>query len=90
VLLKLIPMPKKRRTLQIMFRTFDDGCMTIQKMLQSNIVPATAEIMDRTCLDSVARHRKLDLAPDIGASIVIEIDGEDDKALETQANRSKP
>jgi len=87
VLLKLIPMPQKRRTLQIMFRTFDDGCMTIHKMLQSNIVPATAEIMDRTCLDSVARHRKLDLALDIGASIVIEIDGEDDKVLETQAKQ---
>ena len=45
VLLKLIPMPQKRGTLQIMFRTLDDGCMTIHKMLQSNIVPATAENM---------------------------------------------
>ena len=87
VLLKLIPMPKKRGTLQIMFRTLDDGCMTIHKMLQSNIVPATAEIMDKTCLDSVARHRKMELDPAIGASIVIEIDGDDDKALETQAKR---
>jgi glycolate oxidase len=87
VLLRLIPMPKKRGTVQIMFRTLDDGCMTIHKMLQSNIVPATAEIMDRTCLDSVARHRKMELAPAIGASIVIEIDGDDDKVLETQAKR---
>ena len=86
-LLKLIPMPKKRGTLQIMFRTLDDGCVTIRKMLQSNIVPATAEIMDKTCLDAVARHRKMDIAPAIGASIVIEIDGEDDKALETQAKQ---
>lgn len=87
VLFRLIPMPKKRRTLQIMFRTLDEGCITIHKMLQSNIVPATAEIMDRTCLEAVARHRKLDLSPDIGASIVVEIDGEDDSALEKQAKQ---
>ena len=87
VLLRLIPMPKKRGTLQLMFRSLDDGCATIHKMLQSGIVPAAAEIMDRFCLDAVARHRKMNLDPAIGACIIIEIDGEDDGALDTQAKR---
>jgi glycolate oxidase len=86
-LLKLLPMPKKRNTLQIMFPTLDAGCATIHKMLQSNIVPATAEIMDKACLGAVAKHRKMDLDPAIGSSIVVEIDGEDDEALETQAKQ---
>ena len=56
-------------------------------MLQANIVPAAAEIMDKICLDTVARHRKMDLDPAIGACLVIEIDGDDDEALETQVKR---
>jgi glycolate oxidase len=87
VLLRVIPMPKKRGTLQLMFRSLDDGCATIHKMLQSGIVPAAAEIMDKFCLDAVARHRKMNLDPAIGACIIIEIDGEDDDALDTQAKR---
>ena len=84
-LFRLIPMPKRRGTLQAMFRTLDDGCRTIHTMLQSGVVPAAAEIMDRTCLEVVARHRKTDLDPEAGACIVIEIDGDDDAALEAQA-----
>ena len=87
VLLRVIPMPKKRGTLQLMFRSLDDGCATIHKMLQSGIVPAAAEIMDKFCLDAVARHRKMNLDPAIGVCIIIEIDGEDDEALDTQAKR---
>ena len=87
VLLRVIPMPKKRGTLQLMFRSLDDGCATIHKMLQSGIVPAAAEIMDKFCLDAVARHRKMNLDPAIGGCIIIEIDGEDDEALDTQAKR---
>ena len=86
-LFRLIPMPKRRGTLQAMFRTLDDGCRTIHTMLQSGVVPAAAEIMDRTCLEVVARHRKTDLDPEVGACIIIEIDGDDDAALEIQANR---
>ena len=87
VLLRLIPMPKRRGTLQVMFRTLDDGCRTIHTMLQSGIVPSAAEIMDRICLEVVARYNNRDPDPEVGACIVIEIDGDDDAALETQANR---
>ena len=86
-LFRLIPMPKRRGTLEVMFRTLDDGCRTIYTMLQSGVVPAAAEIMDRTCLEVVAHHRKTDLDPEVGACIVIEIDGDDDAALDTQAKR---
>jgi glycolate oxidase len=87
VLLRVIPMPKKRGTLQLMFRTLDDGCTTIHRMLQSGLVPAAAEIMDRFCLEAVAKHRKTELDPAIGACIIIEIDGDDDEALALQTKR---
>jgi glycolate oxidase len=86
-ILRLIPMPKKRATLQAMFRTLDDGCRTIHTMLQSGVVPAAAEIMDRTCLEVVALHQKTVLDPETGACVIIEIDGEDDAAIAAQAKR---
>jgi len=86
-LFRLIPMPKRHGTLQVMFRNLDDGCRTIHTMLLSGIVPAAAEIMDRTCLEVVARHRKTELDPEVGACIIIEIDGDDDASLEIQAKR---
>ena len=87
VQLKLIAMPQRRGTLRIMFRSLAEGCAMIHKMLQAGIVPSAAEIMDRVCLDAVARHGKMDIAPDGEACIVIEIDGDDDNALERQAER---
>ena len=86
-LLRLIPMPKKRGTLQAMFPSLEDGCDTVHRMLQADIVPAAAEIMDKICLEAVARHRRMDLDPAIGACLVIEIDGDDDEALAVQARR---
>jgi len=88
-LLKLIPMPTGRGTIQVMFKALDDGCTTMNKMLQNNIVPAAAEIMDKTSLDAVARFSKMGLAPDIEACVVIEIDGEDQGDLDSQTKRIK-
>ncbi|MDR7868368.1 MAG: FAD-linked oxidase C-terminal domain-containing protein [Sporomusaceae bacterium] len=85
--LKLIPMPKQRGTLQIMFKSLDAACATIQKMLQENIVPAAAEVMDKTSLDIVSKKRKVILDPVIESCAIIEIDGEDQDALDAQAKR---
>ena len=86
-LLRLIPMPKKRGTLQVMCPSLDAGCKTIHNMLQSGIVPAAAEIMDKICLDAVAHQQNMQLDPAIGACLVIEIDGDDDEAIDAQARR---
>lgn len=87
VLFRLIPMPNKRGTIQLMFRTLDDGCQTIHQILQAGLLPAAAEIMDRFCLEAVAKHRKMELDPAVGACIIVEIDGEDEKSLESQTSK---
>ncbi|MDA8124961.1 MAG: FAD-binding protein [Deltaproteobacteria bacterium] len=86
-LLKVLPMPKKRGTIQVLFGSLDEGCKTVQRMLAEGVVPASAEIMDRLCLDAVAKLGKLNFAPEIKACLVIEIDGEDAAALSAQAQR---
>jgi len=87
ILLKLIPMPKARNTLQLMFPSLEQACDTVHGMLQSGVVPAAAELMDRTSIQAVARHRKLDIDPAIEACIILEIDGEDDAELAKQAGQ---
>lgn len=87
VVLRLIPMPKVRNTLQLMFPSVEGACDTIHKMLQSGVVPAAAELMDKTSIQAVARHRKLDIDPAIEACVIIEIDGEDNADLEKQARQ---
>lgn len=87
VLFKLLPLPKMRGTIQILFASLDDGCATVNKMLQTGIVPAAAEIMDKISLDAVARRRKLELAPNVESCIIVETDGDSQAALDEQAQR---
>jgi len=83
-LFKLIPMPKQRGTLQIMFKSLEDGCATVQKMLRANIVPAAAEIMDRTSLEAVSKKSGMELDDVVEACVIIEVDGEDQAAIDAQ------
>ena len=87
VLLRLIPLPKARSVVRILFRSMDDGCATVQRMLQEDIVPSVAEIMDEVSLQAVAAHRRMDLPPGAACCVLIEVDGEDAAALESQARR---
>ena len=86
-LFKLIPMPKMRGTIQIMFKSLDDGCATINKMLKSDIVPSAAEIIDKISLDAVARRSKMNLDANVESCVIIETDGESQEALDLQAKR---
>ena len=87
VLFKLIPMPKVRGTIQIMFRSLEDGCATVNRLLQENIVPAAAEIMDKTSLDAVSRRNNLNLDAAITCCVILETDGENDAELTAQAQK---
>lgn len=87
IILRVIPMPKVRNTMQLMFKSLDDACVALHHMLQSNVIPSSAELMDKMSLQAVARHNKLDFSPEIEACLVIEIDGEDENDLDTQAQR---
>jgi len=87
VTLRLIPMPKLRTTLRLMFASLDDACATIHKMLQSGVVPAAAELMDRTCLEAVTRHRKIDFPATAMACVVTEVDGNEEYEIKKQVDQ---
>jgi glycolate oxidase len=86
-LLRLIQQPKASGVMRILFRSLDDGCAAVQRLLQQGTVPAVAEIMDEIGLAAVARHGRLNLPPEAGSCLLIQVDGADDAALEAQARR---
>lgn len=88
-LFRLIALPKKRNTLQVMFPGLEEGCRMIHDMLQAGIVPAASEILDNICLTVAAEHRNMKIPPGAAAAVIIEIDGDDDEALESQTIRIK-
>jgi glycolate oxidase len=87
ILLRLIPLPKARGVARIMFASMEDGCALVQRMLQEDIVPSVAEIMDEVSLQAVARQSRMDLPAEAMACVLIEVDGEDAAALEAQCRR---
>lgn len=84
-ILKLIPMPKHRETIQVMFGSLDDACLMVKETILSGTIPAAAEIMDQTCIQAVAKFRKMDIDPLIEACITFELDGDNQIALREQS-----
>jgi glycolate oxidase len=87
VLLRLIPLPKARGVIRLLFGSMDDGCTAVQRMLQQDIVPAAAEILDELSLGAVAGQLNLELPAEARCCLLLEIDGEDGSALEAQSLR---
>ena len=85
-ILRLIPMPVKRGVMQVFFRSLDDGCAAVHDMLQQNIVPSAAELIDDVSLDAVARQKKTPFDPEAKACLILEIDGPDDAAIQKQSD----
>ena len=85
-ILRLIPMPAKRGVMQVFFRSLEEGCAAVHDMLQQNIVPSVAELIDDVSLEAVARQKKTPLDPEIKACLILEIDGPDETALKNQAD----
>ncbi|HWR31529.1 MAG TPA: FAD-linked oxidase C-terminal domain-containing protein [Negativicutes bacterium] len=85
-ILRLIPMPAKRGVMQVFFRSLDDGCTAVHDMLQQNIVPSTAELIDDVSLEAIARQKKTPFDPEAKACLILEIDGPDDASLKKQSD----
>lgn len=84
ILVRLVSKPEAKKTLLLMFATVDDASECVSDMLSSGIVPASAEIMDKTSIQAVARFRKVDIPAEAEAALLIDIDGPQ-KLLDDQA-----
>jgi glycolate oxidase len=75
IILRLIPMPKARKTMLASFNRVIDSGHAITKILSSGILPSALELMDQHCVRAVENYQPCGLPLDAEAIIIIEVDG---------------
>lgn len=80
---RLIPKPQTKRTLQAIYNSIDDAGTTVSKIIESGIVPATLELMDKTIIKAVEGFAHIGLPLDAEAILLMDVDG-DPEVVEKQ------
>ncbi len=75
ILLKLIPVPETKKTMTVHFRAMEDAASAVSSIIAEKIIPATLEFLDSTTIKCVEAFAKIGLPLDIGALLLIELDG---------------
>jgi len=74
--LKLIPLPKCKKTMIAMFSDIYDAARTVSKIIENRIIPATLEFLDNPTIRVVDDYAKIGLPRDMEAILLIEQDGD--------------
>ncbi|RNA67487.1 FAD-binding oxidoreductase [Alteribacter keqinensis] len=83
VTLRLIPKPKSRVSLLVVFDDLVASGKAISGILSSGIMPSAMEIIDQHCINAVERHKPAGYPVDAAAILLIELDGHP-KAIEEE------
>ena len=78
--LRLLPLPKKIRTMTAIFGVIDKAAETVSEIIRRSIIPRTIEFMDHTSLQCVKDHFKIGLPAKAQAMLLIDVDGDVDEA----------
>ena len=84
VIVRLLPKPQTKRTLQAIYNDLDDAGNTVAKIIAAGIIPATLELMDKTIIKALEDFAHLGLPLDAEAVLLIDVDG-DPETVEKQA-----
>jgi glycolate oxidase len=83
-LLRLIAKPTHASTALAEFISLDDASRTVNAILSAGILPATLELMDQTAITCIEEAMHLGLPTDVEASLLIETDGTNQQAVESE------
>jgi len=75
VTVRLISPPQDKRTLLAYFRDIRTAGEAVSRIIAARIIPATLEIMDKTTINCVEDYAGIGLPRDMGALLLIEVDG---------------
>jgi glycolate oxidase len=75
ITVRLIPLPQAKRTLLALYRQVEDASRSVSGIIAAHLVPATLEILDGTTIRYVEEFKGLGLPVDMGAVLLIEVDG---------------
>ena len=75
VWVRLTPNPQDYRALRAMFDSVDQATEAVSQIIAAGIVPAAIELMDQGILAAVEEAFQFGFPPEVGAVLVIEVDG---------------
>ena len=84
IIVRLLPKPKTKRTLQAIYNRIDDAGNTVAKIIEAGIIPATLELMDKMIIKALEDFAHLGLPLDAEALLLMDVDG-DPETVEKQA-----
>jgi glycolate oxidase len=95
VVFKLRAYPQKDITLLVPFSTSEEACKAIAAIFIAGIAPSGMEFMERTAIDITKKYLSeqlnypvpISLPQGIGAHLLIELDGNDDNLLMSEAEK---
>lgn len=76
VLLRLLPAPAARTTLAAAFPSMDGAFAAVAAIDRAGLVPAALEFLDDAALRAIARSGVDCVAPDAGALVLVEVEGD--------------
>jgi glycolate oxidase len=74
--LRLLPVPPARASLLALFNTIGEAAKTVRDIVSGGVITSTLEIIDRVTINAIEDYLKLGLDRNIGAMLLIEVDGQ--------------
>lgn len=75
VLLKLLPIPKARKTMLASYTSIEAAGDTVSDIIAAKIIPCTLEFLDQTTIQCVEDYAHVGLPTDAAAVLIMETDG---------------
>ena len=73
--LRVQPLPPARAVVQAAYAALEDAIRSLDDLFEAGILPATAELLDRSALDAIRVYRPELALPEGEAILLIEVDG---------------
>jgi glycolate oxidase len=89
IVLRLIPHPQHDLLILVPFRSATQACEAVNAVFQAGIIPSAMEFMERDAIDWAMRfvETNLEVAGDVEAHLLIEVDGNDAEVLMKQMEK---
>jgi len=89
IIVRLIPLPEKKELFRIDFNSLQKGAEFINLIIKSGIGPSVLEFMDRSSMEAACNHLEIILDKNVNASLIIEIDGNNEDVKNRKARLLK-
>lgn len=77
-ILRLIPMPKERRTIIALFNELPMAGEVVGRIFDAGIIPSKIELLDNWVINKISKLSDLDFPTDAAAMLMFEVDGNPD------------